>query len=982
MSDFNLDNHKYVDLGYPHQTIIDLLEKIEKGFVLTENQHKTLIKDIGLENISTFDGNYHSLKNLPDISREVQQIIDSLNLASNITVGNALEALKNEIDKNIDALGKQKADAVHIHQANEIVGIEDMLDDKADWNHTHGDEYYNKEQIDGMLNDMVGGGVDLTGYVTLKELANHLLAYATIEQLSQYALKEHTHEGMDFSSLKTEFDKKANVDDVYNKEQIDEMLQNVSGIVPDNLLTKEEANQTFSKIEDIEALMELIDLLEKAIEDSEKDTTDSISRVQTNLENKIDQEKQYLEAQLNNTKSELSDMISEKADDNHTHNMYYTKSEIDNKLVELGTGGSIDLDGYLKQEDLLEIQESVNDLKKDLNKKSDIGHVHVDYVTKNELEDKNYATMAYVDSIVSNLDGSVDIPDDIMEIINNKADADHSHSDYAEVNHSHNNYAEINHTHQFMLDSINSIQNNLANKADKSEVLTEEDIIDIVKNNAGSSIDPEHTHDEYALKEHTHDEYAEAEHEHENYAQKNHGHEIENITNLQATLDKKAEANMVYTKEQIDKKLVDISTGGTIELEGFIKQSDLMEGLATKSDLGHGHSITEIEGLQEILDDKSDLANLATKEEITQGLATKADVNHHHDDKYSALEHTHEEHYTKDQTAEVVNDLLEVKAAEIIAEATAYADEAVIRLTEGAPENLNNFAEVSTAIQEQDNKLTNNINSLNSSLASKADISHTHSEYATVEDEAAREIFTTTELTVSTLGGIQAGSNLNGLTVKEILNKLLYPYVAPTISIQGTPNGGIFEKGNVQAITNARVIVTKKSEKIIKIEVLQGSTVLGVKEDTSIADGGTFNFPVNVKVNSTNVQLTGKVTDASGTVKTSTTAAFNFVYPYYVGVCGENDTVDETLIKGLTKRIEAKGTKSISYTTTNQKMIIAYPKAYGVIKKILDPNSFDVTSTFTITEIKITGLDGTSQSYYVYVNNASTVSGFTMTFSY
>ena len=63
-------------------------------------------------------------------------------------------------------------------------------------------------------------------------------------------------------------------------------------------------------------------------------------------------------------------------------------------------------------------------------------------------------------------------------------------------------------------------------------------------------------------------------------------------------------------------------------------------------------------------------------------------------------------------------------------------------------------------------------------------------------------------------------------------------------------------------------------------------------------------------------------------------------------------------------------------------MIIAYPKAYGVIKKILDPNSFDVTSTFTITEIKITGLDGTSQSYYVYVNNASTVSGFTMTFSY
>jgi ABC-type uncharacterized transport system YnjBCD substrate-binding protein len=92
--------------------------------------------------------------------------------------------------------------------------------------------------------------------------------------------------------------------------------------------------------------------------------------------------------------------------------------------------------------------------------------------------------------------------------------------------------------------------------------------------------------------------------------------------------------------------------------------------------------------------------------------------------------------------------------------------------------------------------------------------------------------------------------------------------------------------------------------------------------------------------------------------------------------------INESLIKSLTKHIEAKGTKNISYTTEQQKMIIAYPKSYGAIKKILDPNSFDVTNTFTRTEIKITGLDGTSQSYYVYANNASTVSGFTMTFSY
>ena len=961
MSNFNLDNHKYIDLGYHHKELLDLLNKIENGNVLSKTQYEMLIKDIGLENISTFDGDYNKLNNLPDLNNEIEQVIKRLNLASNVTVGDALEALKMEIDKNIEALGKQKADLKHQHD----------------------DFYYKKNEIDEMFNGvLVGDDIDLSEFVTFDELSKELLAYATIEyltlQLENYSDKDHTHTLKDIESIQEEFDKKVNLNDVYNKEQINELLENIGNDIGGNhthneYITKENADKLYSKIEDVESILDIIDSLENSIANDKTELNSSIVTINSNLENKINTEKQDLESRINNLSSEINLKLNNKSDSNHTHDIYYSKSEVDNKLAQLSTGGSIDLEGFVKQEDLLEVQQEINELQITVSDKADANHEH-----KYSISD-----IEGLQEALDSKNDSIEIPDNIMETINNKADKDHSH----------NNYADINHTHEFEISNINGLQFALENKANKVDILSEEDILALIKENAGDSvvIDPDHTHEEYALKDHLHEEYALKDHEHDyanikhshdEYAKVNHEHDINDIAGLQNTLNNKVESSMVYTKEQIDKKLVDISSGGAIDLEGFIKQSDLMEGLATKSDLGHGHSITEIEGLQEILDDKSYLANLATKEEVTQGLATKADVSHHHDDKYSSSEHTHDEHYTKEQTAGVVNDLLEVKAAEIIAEVTAYADEAVIRLTEGAPEDLNNFAEVSTAIQEQDSKLTNNINFLNSSLASKADISHTHSEYATVEDEAAREIFTTTELTVSTLGGIQAGSNLNGLTIKEILNKLLYPYVAPTISIQGTPNGGIFEKGNVQAITNARVIVTKKSEKITKIEVLQGSTVLGVKEDATIADGGTFNFPVNVKVNSTNVQLTGKVTDASGTVKTSTTAAFNFVYPYYVGVCGENDTVNETLIKGLTKRIEAKGTKAIPYTTNNQKMIIAYPKSYGSIKKILDPNSFDVTDTFTRTELKITGLDGSSQSYYVYVNNASTVSGFTMTFSY
>jgi hypothetical protein len=236
--------------------------------------------------------------------------------------------------------------------------------------------------------------------------------------------------------------------------------------------------------------------------------------------------------------------------------------------------------------------------------------------------------------------------------------------------------------------------------------------------------------------------------------------------------------------------------------------------------------------------------------------------------------------------------------------------------------------------------------------------------------------------TVSALGGITAGSNLNGMTALEILGKLLFPYVAPTYSVSSTPNGGTFEKGNTQTITSVKVTVTKKSEKITKIEIYDETELLGVKEGVEVENGGTFNFDINVIANSINKKITVIIYDASGKSYTARTNSLNFIYPYYIGVCGTNDVVDGTLVKGLTKSLETKGTKSISYNTNDQRMVLAYPKSYGFITKILDPNNFDVTSTFSRSTVSVVGLDGTAQDYYVYVNDASTVSNFIMKFSY
>lgn len=252
-------------------------------------------------------------------------------------------------------------------------------------------------------------------------------------------------------------------------------------------------------------------------------------------------------------------------------------------------------------------------------------------------------------------------------------------------------------------------------------------------------------------------------------------------------------------------------------------------------------------------------------------------------------------------------------------------------------------------------------------------------------DIADVEVFSTDILTVNALGGIAAGSDLNGMTTRAILNKLLFPYVAQVVDTPTrTPSSTTLEKGNDQTITAVSVKVTKKSEPITSVALYNGSTLLAEKTGTEVAAGGTFTFSgLSVSVPSTSVVLTVKVTDASGNVVSKNTAGWTFVYPYYYGVCADGATIDEALVEGLTKKVESKGNKTDwSFTCDNQCIVFAYPKAHGALKKIVDPNNFDITGSFARHEVNITGLDGSTQAYYVYVNGASTVTAFKVDFNY
>lgn len=290
-----------------------------------------------------------------------------------------------------------------------------------------------------------------------------------------------------------------------------------------------------------------------------------------------------------------------------------------------------------------------------------------------------------------------------------------------------------------------------------------------------------------------------------------------------------------------------------------------------------------------------------------------------------------------------------------------YVNEKIENLIGTAPEAYDTLQEIAAYIAEHE-EVAEALNEAITNKASKDEILYKNQTPST-----------------AAVGGVPAGyvPPSEGIDAVSLLDKILHAYVAPKVSAAMVPeNGGVFEVGTSKNITSVNVTITMGSAAINKIEVLDGQEVLGSL--TSGIKGGSNSVPLTEALTvTTNKQLSVKVTDAENKTVSANTGAFTFVSPYYYGAIAADAEITDALVKAATKSVTTKGNKSFNFTCANQKMLFAYPKSYGNLSKILDANSFDVTGTFTKTEVEVDGVD-----YYVYTNEASTVSSFKMTFNY
>ena len=265
------------------------------------------------------------------------------------------------------------------------------------------------------------------------------------------------------------------------------------------------------------------------------------------------------------------------------------------------------------------------------------------------------------------------------------------------------------------------------------------------------------------------------------------------------------------------------------------------------------------------------------------------------------------------------------------------------------------------------------------------------SRFATKEqiDQKADDLFKIDTNIVSPLGGITMGEDLNNVSIHEILTKLLYPYVEPTIYanlIYEPSNRTIFEYGEIVEIIGISTDIVRKSKDIISISFLRDGYMLD-SYTANVSYGGqfikTFSYPIEIKMPINNTYFQVKATDANNTIVVANTKALNFYYPYYYGIIEETQEIDSYMVREmLNKQVDIKGNKTFTFSPKNQRIVMAYPKEYGELKSILDPNGFEQIASFNCIELDIECLDNTIQTYYVYYNKPSTNRNFRMSFYY
>ena len=281
---------------------------------------------------------------------------------------------------------------------------------------------------------------------------------------------------------------------------------------------------------------------------------------------------------------------------------------LDDKIVEMENDiANHTHSGYASSDDLALLEDVVDT-------KADATHTHSEYASASHGH-ADYATQTSLNTL--------------SEEVENKADVSHSHNEYALSTHEHDEYAEVNHNHDTSYSPLSHSHSNYVTTTDFDTLETEVD----------GKADEGHTHTEYAASSHTHDEYAETNHIHSDYSVTTHNHD-DDYASISHT-HTASEIGAAASGHNHDSDYADVNHNHDSEYATVGHDHD--EDYAA---LSHTHiDYATATALSELSATVSGKANAShshdntyyTETEIDAKLADKADSSHTHTDVYDAI---------------------------------------------------------------------------------------------------------------------------------------------------------------------------------------------------------------------------------------------------------------------------------------------------------------------------------------------------------
>ena len=187
------------------------------------------------------------------------------------------------------------------------------------------------------------------------------------------------------------------------------------------------------------------------------------------------------------------------------------------------------------------------------------------------------------------------------------------------------------------------------------------------------------------------------------------------------------------------------------------------------------------------------------------------------------------------------------------------------------------------------------------------------------------------------------GLNVGGIDVVDFLDNFFFPFIPATVAIS---SGGTsyYETGSVQSFV-INSTITANDEVIygtgsIKRDGLDWNTV------GSIPPLSFIYTDTNISTSYSYVTYVQTDNNGSSMVIGSNTKASSFIFPYLWGMSTTPGLSGNALYTTFTKQVVIQSNKTINLVGNTTYIYFCYPDSYPDLTSILDPNLFQVISSF------------------------------------